>query len=227
MEYERLFADAPFARHGGLTGTTKRLSSWCMILARTANQVEFSQQLLVLVLCFIDTPRYIAGALPFCIDRSLERLAYRIEDNGWFVRFSAVQALPQIADMGDYRAISVLIDMLGDKDQHVRDAAVESLSEVVYKDDRSVQRTLSACMQDLDRQWKHALKDENPLLREAAAQAFAGVAEQGDEFVTSILLEHSEDSDAKVKKAVKESLKVLGREDLGRSLRAAATAKKR
>ena len=35
MEYERLFADAPFARHGGLTGTTKRLSSWCMILART------------------------------------------------------------------------------------------------------------------------------------------------------------------------------------------------
>lgn len=28
--------------------------------ARTANQVEFSQQLLVLVLCFIDTPRYSA-----------------------------------------------------------------------------------------------------------------------------------------------------------------------
>ncbi len=35
-EYERLFATAPFARHGGLTGTTKRLSSWCMNLARTA-----------------------------------------------------------------------------------------------------------------------------------------------------------------------------------------------
>lgn len=28
--------------------------------ARTANKVEFSQQLLVLVLCFIDTPRYSA-----------------------------------------------------------------------------------------------------------------------------------------------------------------------
>ena len=33
------------------------------------------------------------------------------------------------ADTGDERAIAVLIDMLADKDQHVRSAAVESLSE--------------------------------------------------------------------------------------------------
>eukprot|EP00435_Cladocopium_sp_Y103_P031400 s2786_g7.t4 len=206
-DYEKLFASAPFARHGGLTGTTKRLSAWCMSLARSANGETFPPQFLVLVLCFIDTPRYIAGALPFCIDRSMERLAYRIEDSGWFVRFNSVQVLPQVADTGDDRAISVLIDMLADKDQHVRSAAVESLSEVVFKDDRSVHQTLSVCMED-----------PNPLLREAAAQALPQVAERGDEFVASVLFPHLEDVDPRVKKAVKESLKLLGRDDLVSSL---------
>lgn len=215
-DYEKLFASAPFARHGGLAGTTKRLSAWCMNLARSANGETFPPQFLVLVLCFIDTPRYIAGALPFCIDRSMERLAYRIEDSGWFVRFNSVQVLPQVADTGDDRAISVLIDMLADKDQHVRSAAVESLSEVVFKDDRSVHQTLSVCMED-----------PNPLLREAAAQPLPQVAERGDEFVASVLFPHLEDVDARVKKAVKESLKLLGRDDLVSSLRAAGTAKKR
>ncbi|CAK9013131.1 Hypothetical protein SCF082_LOCUS11795 [Durusdinium trenchii] len=213
-DYEQLFASAPFARHGGLSGTTKRLSAWCGTLARSLSQEEFSQQLLVLVLCFIDTPCYIAGALPFCIDRSMERLAFRVEDGGWFVRFSAAQAIPQVADTGDFRAIATLIELLGDQDAHVRGAAAESLAEVTFKGDRSVQKTLGTCLEDCD-----------PQLREAAAQAMAMVAERGDEFACGLLLGHLEDPDHKVKKAVKESLKLLGRAD-SRSLRAAGHAER-
>eukprot|EP00913_Durusdinium_trenchii_P007362 g6921.t1 len=156
-DYEQLFASAPFARHGGLSGTTK--------------------------------------PLPFCIDRSMERLAFRVEDGGWFVRFSAAQAIPQVADTGDFRAIATLIELLGDQDAHVRGAAAESLAEVTFKGDRSVQKTLGTCLEDCD-----------PQLREAAAQAMAMVAERGDEFACGLLLGHLEDPDHKVKKAVKDDV---------------------
>ncbi|OLP78729.1 hypothetical protein AK812_SmicGene41068 [Symbiodinium microadriaticum] len=73
-------------------------------------------RLLVVLLAFLDTPRYsnvaaISGATPFCMDRSLLRLAYKVEDREWLVRYSAVQV-----DTGDARAIAVLIDMLADKE---------------------------------------------------------------------------------------------------------------
>ncbi|CAJ1349466.1 unnamed protein product, partial [Effrenium voratum] len=202
-DYARHFAAAPFARAGGLLGTTKRLDAWCVQLARSASEDELPRQLLVLVLCFIDAPRYIAGALPFCMDRSLERLAHRIEDKEWFVRYTAVQAVAQIADTGDPRVTSALIDMLADKEAHVRSAAVESLSEVAFKYDRAVHKTLGSC-----------LEDANPLLREAAAQALALVTDCGDEYVCLLLEAHLDDPDFAVKRAVRESLTLLGQEDL-------------
>ena len=74
--------------------------------------------------------------------------SFTCQDPSWFSRFSAVQALPQIADCGDYRVVAALIDMLGDRDAHVRQAVAESLSELVFKDDRTVHRTLGACLED-------------------------------------------------------------------------------
>lgn len=55
--YESLFKDTPFIQHG-LPGTTRKLHCWCTSLTRAVNEESFSKQLLVLVLSFLDTPRY-------------------------------------------------------------------------------------------------------------------------------------------------------------------------
>eukprot|EP00439_Symbiodinium_sp_Y106_P022232 s5244_g2.t1 len=192
--YCQYFSDAPFARHGGLSGTTARLGSWCGKLTRSADKGELPQELLVVLLAFLDTPRYISGATPFCMDRSLLRLAYKVEDREWLVRYSAVHALPQVVDTGDARAIAVLIDMLGDKEHRVRSAVVESLSEVVMKYDRAVHKTLGSC-----------LEDEDPLMRRMAAEALAVVSETGDEYVCLMLEAHLDDPDKAAQRAVRES----------------------
>lgn len=210
--YCQYFSDAPFARHGGLSGTTARLGSWCGKLTRSADKGELPQELLVVLLAFLDTPRYISGATPFCMDRSLLRLAYKVEDREWLVRYSAVHALPQVVDTGDARAIAVLIDMLGDKEHRVRSAVVESLSEVVMKYDRAVHKTLGSC-----------LEDEDPLMRRMAAEALAVVSETGDEYVCLMLEAHLDDPDKAAQRAVRESLTRLGREGVNR-LRSAGKA---
>ena len=55
--YESLFKDTPFIQHG-LPGTTRKLHCWCTSLTRAVNEESFSKPLLVLVLSFLDTPRY-------------------------------------------------------------------------------------------------------------------------------------------------------------------------
>jgi len=54
--YAELFAETPFARHGGLPGTTARLRDWMNTLAAAVNNGELPQPLLAEVLRFLQAP---------------------------------------------------------------------------------------------------------------------------------------------------------------------------
>jgi len=54
--YERFFARAPFARKGGLPGTTFRLDAWCKALARCINLRACPPGLVWLTLSFLQVP---------------------------------------------------------------------------------------------------------------------------------------------------------------------------
>lgn len=54
--YVQLFAGAPFARRGGLPGTTQRLQVWFRALAESMNSGRCSPSVVAFVLQFLDTP---------------------------------------------------------------------------------------------------------------------------------------------------------------------------
>lgn len=54
--YADLFAQAPFARRGGVAGTTGRLQTWLEILASCINEHSAPPSLVATVLRFLDTP---------------------------------------------------------------------------------------------------------------------------------------------------------------------------
>merc|ERR1719230_953503 len=55
--YERHFKDAPFARRGGVRGTTKRLNTWCSRLAECINLRAVPPVVVAQVLKLLDVPR--------------------------------------------------------------------------------------------------------------------------------------------------------------------------
>merc|ERR1711957_150162 len=56
MGYESHFAEAPFARHGGLPGTSTRLAAWLGALASCANNGALDPELHAYVLRFLHAP---------------------------------------------------------------------------------------------------------------------------------------------------------------------------
>lgn len=55
-DYVQHFAGAPFARRGGLPGTTQRLQAWFGALAEATNSGRCSPGVVAFVLQFLDTP---------------------------------------------------------------------------------------------------------------------------------------------------------------------------
>jgi len=55
-DYAKLFSQTPFARHGGLRGTTTRLTKWLANLARCVNQGKVHPELLASILVFFEAP---------------------------------------------------------------------------------------------------------------------------------------------------------------------------
>ena len=60
-------------------------------------------------------------------EHAITAVSARLEDNGWHVRYAAVEALAQIANKGDERAITAVAARLEDDDGGVRSAAAEAL----------------------------------------------------------------------------------------------------
>mmetsp|Transcript_30211 Transcript_30211/g.54839 ORF Transcript_30211/g.54839 Transcript_30211/m.54839 type:complete len:217 (+) Transcript_30211:104-754(+) len=56
QNYYRQFSKAPFARRGGLWGTTARLKAWFAALTQALNKGAFSPGEVAFVLQFLDTP---------------------------------------------------------------------------------------------------------------------------------------------------------------------------
>eukprot|EP00931_Biecheleriopsis_adriatica_P104980 TRINITY_DN79586_c0_g1_i1.p1 TRINITY_DN79586_c0_g1~~TRINITY_DN79586_c0_g1_i1.p1 ORF type:complete len:240 (+),score=59.48 TRINITY_DN79586_c0_g1_i1:69-788(+) len=54
--YTERFQDTPFARYGGLPGTTARLKAWLVTLTGIANKGKLPTQLLLLLLQFLQVP---------------------------------------------------------------------------------------------------------------------------------------------------------------------------
>ncbi|CAE7602258.1 unnamed protein product, partial [Symbiodinium sp. CCMP2456] len=54
--YAKVFGETPFARHGGLPGTTARLRAWLERLAQAINQKEVPPEAAALVLLFFHAP---------------------------------------------------------------------------------------------------------------------------------------------------------------------------
>mmetsp|Transcript_36098 Transcript_36098/g.90827 ORF Transcript_36098/g.90827 Transcript_36098/m.90827 type:complete len:231 (+) Transcript_36098:103-795(+) len=54
--YEQHFAGAPFAKKGGLPGTTSRLDTWCIALATCINARGCSPSMVAMVLHFFEVP---------------------------------------------------------------------------------------------------------------------------------------------------------------------------
>merc|ERR1712232_685183 len=50
------FGEAPFARHGGLPGTTARLDEWLTVLAASANTGKMDVALLSYIMKFLQAP---------------------------------------------------------------------------------------------------------------------------------------------------------------------------
>eukprot|EP00440_Ansanella_granifera_P016219 gb/GFBE01017620.1/.p1 GENE.gb/GFBE01017620.1/~~gb/GFBE01017620.1/.p1 ORF type:complete len:254 (+),score=35.96 gb/GFBE01017620.1/:1-762(+) len=55
-EYATYFQSTPFARHGGIPGTTDRLRSWLATLAACVNSSQLKGQLLAFLLRFLEAP---------------------------------------------------------------------------------------------------------------------------------------------------------------------------
>lgn len=61
--YDRVFGDAPFARHGGVKGTTARLKAWMATLAEFINSGDCPLAVSALVVRFLDPPKLDYGGL--------------------------------------------------------------------------------------------------------------------------------------------------------------------
>merc|ERR1719420_2415483 len=54
--YAGIFADEPFARYGGLPGTTARLHAWCGALAGALSNGRLTPKLTAQILLFLEMP---------------------------------------------------------------------------------------------------------------------------------------------------------------------------
>lgn len=61
VNYPKYFGEAPFAKKGGLPGTTARLHSWFAALAECINAAAAPPALVAIVLRFLDTPDPVAA----------------------------------------------------------------------------------------------------------------------------------------------------------------------
>lgn len=64
--YKATFDDAPFARAGGPSGTTSRLSTWLSRLATSINHLEVTPAIAALTLTFLHAPQL--GALHLSLE---------------------------------------------------------------------------------------------------------------------------------------------------------------
>lgn len=133
-KYAEYFADTPFAKRGGMKGTTARLIRWFSTLANRISTGQVSLQVTALVLRFIDAP-YVHTTVMSCLD-----------DQDSDVKCAAVQMLLKTSQVGTEEGITMLISHLERGDNKVRQAVVDVLFKVTTAGDESVITALASLL---------------------------------------------------------------------------------